>query len=192
VQAKNNDITWLLERAVSGDIEAWDSVIPLIYEELRSLAEVAMRGERRSHTLQPTALVHEAFIRLVRQNERSWESRAHFFAAAAETMRRLLVDHARTRKAARRGGGARHETLDPLLISFESRSTDLLALDAALDDLQTLDRRQARIVELRFFGGLSVDQVADVLRVSQSTVERDWRIARAWLLREIGGQASAT
>ncbi|HPF39109.1 MAG TPA: ECF-type sigma factor [Phycisphaerae bacterium] len=192
MQAKNNDITWLLERAVSGDIEAWDSVIPLIYEELRSLAEVAMRGERRSHTLQPTALVHEAFIRLVRQNERSWESRAHFFAAAAETMRRLLVDHARTRKAARRGGGARHETLDPLLISFESRSTDLLALDAALDDLQTLDRRQARIVELRFFGGLSVDQVADVLRVSQSTVERDWRIARAWLLREIGGQASAT
>ncbi|MCA9254334.1 MAG: hypothetical protein KDA33_01795, partial [Phycisphaerales bacterium] len=154
MQAKKNDITRLLERAVSGDVEAWDSVIPLIYDELRSLAETAMRGERRSHTLQPTALVHEAFIRLVRQNERSWESRAHFFAAAAETMRRLLVDHARTRKAAKRGGGARHETLDPLLISFESRSTDLLALDAALDGLQKLDPRQARIVELRFFGGL--------------------------------------
>jgi len=191
VDADHKDITRLLEQAVAGRRAAWDAVIPLIYVELRTLAGAAMQHERPGHTLQPTALVHEAFLRLVRQNQRSWESRTHFFAAAAETMRRLLVDHARSRNAAKRGAGHTNEPLDGLLVSFESRSTDLMALDSALKKLRDLDTRQCRIVELRFFGGLSVRQVADVMGVSESTVERDWRMARAWLFREIGGRSNA-
>lgn len=178
-------LTQLLAAAGRGDAAAWRRLAPFIYDELRGLAGAAMQHERPAHTLQPTALVHEAFVRLVGSNQAAWNNRQHFFGAAAEAMRRVLVDHARARGAAKRGSGRAAMPLDSVLVEFEQRSTDLLVLDEALRQLGDFDSQAARIVELRFFGGLTVEQAADVLGVSPSTIERGWRTARAWLLRRV-------
>lgn len=177
--AVSEQITLLLAEAGAGSLDAWNRLTPLIYDELRRLAECAMNAERPAHTLQPTALVHEAFVRLVGQNQSSWNNRTHFYGAAAETMRRILVDHARARKAQKRGGESLREPLDAALVSFEERSTDLIDLDAALSKLAALDSEQARIIELRFFGGLTVTECASIMGTSESSVERNWRTPAA-------------
>ncbi|RIK64783.1 MAG: RNA polymerase subunit sigma-70 [Planctomycetota bacterium] len=182
-----NEVTQLLESAGRGSRDAWERLAPLIYNELRSLAEAAMSRENLGHTLQPTALVHEAFIRLAGQEQANWNNRRHFYGAAAETMRRILVDHARGRRAQKRGAGAAAESLDAVLLSFEDRSTDLIDLDMALIRLGKLSPDQVKIVELRFFGGLTIEETAEVMGLSPSSVERGWRTARAFLLREVGG-----
>ncbi|MBL8764277.1 MAG: RNA polymerase subunit sigma [Phycisphaerae bacterium] len=178
----------MLDAAARGDREAWDRLAPRIYEELHRIAGAAMGNERRDHTLQPTALVHEAFVRLTGSTGSAWNNRAHFFGAAAKTMRRILIEHARRRGALKRGGGAGERVpLDQVLVDFESTGTDLLALDAALARLAEFDAERARLVELRFFGGMTVEQTALAMGVSPSSVERGWRVARAWLLAEIAG-----
>jgi len=175
----------------SGDPTALDDLLPRVYDELRALADAYMRRERAGHTLQPTALVHEAFLRLLRLPPGSVQNRIHFFALAAQAMRRILADHARRHRAAKRGGGAVRVPLE--LVEGGAPATpagdDVAAddLDAALDDLAKLDERQARVVELRFFGGLSIEETAEVLAVSPATVKRDWLVARAWLHRELRG-----
>jgi len=182
----SNQITQLLSAAAGGQTDAWEKLTPLIYEELKKIAHSAMRQERAGHTLQPTALVHEAYVRLAGAHQANWNNRAHFYGAAARTMRRVLIEYARYRKAAKRGGGeSATEPLDELLISLEQRSTDIVALDSALQRLAEMDAQQSQIVELRFFGGLTVDETAKVLDVSPSTVERSWRVARAWLLGQV-------
>lgn len=183
----SHQVTQLLAEAGKGRREAWEQLAPLIYNELRDLAEAAMHRENKGHTLQPTALVHEAFMRLAGQDKANWNNRTHFYGAAAETMRRILVDHARRRRAQKRGGGAISEPLDAAVVAFEDRSTDLIDLDQALLRLAELDAEQVKIVELRFFGGLTVEESAEVLGVSVSSIERGWRTARAFLLREVGG-----
>jgi RNA polymerase sigma factor (TIGR02999 family) len=178
----------------SGDPTALDDLLPRVYDELRALADAYMRRERAGHTLQPTALVHEAFLRLLRLPPGSVQNRIHFFALAAQAMRRILADHARRHRAAKRGGGAVRVPLE--LVEGGAPATpagdDVAAddLDAALEDLAKLDERQARVVELRFFGGLSIEETAEVLAVSTATVKRDWLVARAWLHRELRGGAT--
>jgi len=178
----------------SGDPTALDDLLPRVYEELRALADAYMRRERAGHTLQPTALVHEAFLRLLRLPPGSVQNRVHFFALAAQAMRRILADHARRHRAAKRGGSAVRVPLE--LAEGGAPGTpagdDVAAddLDAALEDLAKLDERQARVVELRFFGGLSIEETAEVLAVSTATVKRDWLVARAWLHRELRGGAT--
>ncbi|MEM9554967.1 MAG: sigma-70 family RNA polymerase sigma factor [Acidobacteriota bacterium] len=180
-------ITELLQRWRYGEDSALDDLMPLVYEELRRLARSRLRAERSDHTLQPTALVHEAYVRLLNAERPSWRSRAHFFAVAALVMRRVLIDHARTRGRQRRGSGAVHVDLDPARVAgFEAPTVDLLALDQVLKRLDARDPRKAQVVQMRFFGGLTLDEVAEVLDISQVTVVRDWRLARAWLLREFG------
>lgn len=168
-----------------GDESALDRLMPLVYEELRKLARHYMRGERRGHTLQTTALINEAYLRLVDQKDVKWQSRAHFFAVAAQVMRHILVDHARTRTRAKRGGEARRITLEDLTAPVPERSLELIALDEALISLSKIDPRKSRVVELRYFGGLSNEEIAEVLKVSPNTVMRDWTMAQAWLRREI-------
>jgi RNA polymerase sigma factor (TIGR02999 family) len=168
-----------------GDAEAADELAPRVYADLRRIARRRLRVEREGHTLQPTALVNEAWLRLMRQQGQDWQNRTHFFAIAAQAMRRILVDHARMRHAARRGERAVHVELDADVPS-PMPDERLIALDDALDRLAALDSRHARVVELRYFGGLSVDEVAATLNVSPVTVKRDWRTARAWLFQEIG------
>jgi len=178
----------------SGDPTALDDLLPRVYDELRALADAYMRRERAGHTLQPTALVHEAFLRLLRLPPGSVQNRVHFFALAAQAMRRILADHARRHRAAKRGGSAVRVPLE--LVEGGAPATpagdDVAAddLDAALEDLAKLDERQARVVELRFFGGLSIEETAEVLAVSSATVKRDWLVARAWLHRELRGGAT--
>jgi len=175
----------------SGDPTALDDLLPRVYDELRALADAYMRRERAGHTLQPTALVHEAFLRLLRLPPGSVQNRIHFFALAAQAMRRILADHARRHRAAKRGGGAVRVPLElveggaPAAPAGDDVAAD--DLDAALEDLAKLDERQARVVELRFFGGLSIEETAEVLAVSTATVKRDWLVARAWLHRELRG-----
>jgi RNA polymerase sigma-70 factor, ECF subfamily len=159
--------------------------VPLVYDELRVLARRCLRRERHDHTLEPTALVHEAYARLIDQNQVAWQGRAHFFAVAAQTMRRILVDHARKRQAARRGGGGLRMSLDGAVVSGERRDVDILALDHALTGLTALDATQCRIVELRYFAGLTIEETAEALGSSPATVKREWAIARAWLQREM-------
>ncbi len=178
------EVTQLLSSVSCGDAESLAELLVVVYEELKQVAANTMRAERADHTLQPTALVHEAFVRLVGQEQVNWRNRTHFFGAAAEVMRRVLVDHARRRKSAKRGGGRPAERLDEALVIFETHSANLLELDDALKRLAELDLRQARIVELRFFGGLSIDQTARLLNISPSAVDRGWRLARAWLMKE--------
>jgi RNA polymerase sigma-70 factor (ECF subfamily) len=183
------EITDLLAAWSGGDRAALDRLLPLVYAELRRVAARRLARERAGHTLVPTALVHEAYLRLVEQHSAQWQGRAHFFGVAAELMRRILVDHARARAAAKRGAG---QTLVSLDAAREPRGpgapdVDVLALNAALDRLAELDPRQARIVELRYFGGLSVDETALILDLSPATVKRAWTMARAWLFRELGG-----
>ena len=178
-------ITSLLARAEEGDRQATDELLPLVYEELRQLADRFLAAEKRGATLQPTALVHEAYLRLVGSDQAGWENRAHFFGAAAQAIRRILIDRARARGAARRGGERplRLDTDAPL--AEPGPSMDVLALDEALAKLASIDAQKARVVELRFFGGLGIAETAKVLGTSVSRVERDWRFARAWLHREL-------
>jgi RNA polymerase sigma factor (TIGR02999 family) len=181
-------VTELLVKWKCGDQEALHSLLPLVYDELRRLAQHHLRGERVEHTLQSTALVHEAYLRLVKPGSPQIESRAHFFALASQLMREILVDYARSRGAAKRDWGSRL-TLDEAAELSGSKGVDVLALDDALNELARMDPRQSRIVELRFFGGLSIQETSEVLGVSSATVERDWTSARAWLYREIGGSS---
>ena len=179
------DITVLLAELGAGNRTAESRLMPLVYAELRRLAGRYMRRERPDHTLQPTALVHEAYLRLVGQREISWQNRAHFFGVAAQLMRRILVDHARAHRAEKRGGHETKIALEEGLAFAQGKSADLLALDEALTRLAQQDPRQCRAVELRFFAGLSEDEVAEVLGISTRTLKRDWRVARAWLYKEI-------
>ena len=170
-----------------GDRSALDELVPIVHQELRRLARLQMRGERDNHTLQTTALVNEAFIRLVDLRRIRWQDRAHFLALSARLMRRILVDHARSRNYRKRGGGAVNVALDDSLDMSRERGADLVALDDALETLARMDPRKGQVVELRFFGGLSVEETAEALSVSPETVLRDWRLAKVWLLREVSG-----
>jgi RNA polymerase sigma factor (TIGR02999 family) len=178
-------VTQLLIRWGDGDHAALGEIWPLVYEELRRLAAYYMDRERSGHTLQPTALVHETYLRLVDQRQINWKNRAQFFGLAAEMMRRILVNHARDRRAAKRGGAAERVSLSVAVNSFERPDVNLLALDEALDQLATLDARKSRIVELKFFGGLTTTEIAELLQVSTATIEREWSLARAWLYRAV-------
>ena len=179
------NVTKLLAQWSNGDQGALEALIPLVYEELRRVARYYLKQEKQNHTLSSTALVHEAYLRLVNQKEVTWQNRAHFFAVAAQMMRRILVDHARRRGYAKRGGGAMTLALEEAVATPQRREIDLVALDDALDSLAKLDQRQSRMVELRFFGGLSIEETSEVLGVSMPTVKREWASARAWLYREI-------
>jgi len=177
-------VTGLLRAWSEGDQKARDELLPLIYGELRRRAAAHLRRERRGHSFQPTALVHEAYLRLVEQKV-PWQNRAHFFGLASEMMRRILVDHARGRKRSKREGGWTRVELDEAVAISEQRDIDLVLLDQALQELSELDPRHGRIVELRFFGGLTLEETAEVLGVSPATVKRDWSLARAWLYRRL-------
>jgi RNA polymerase sigma-70 factor (ECF subfamily) len=178
-------ITQLLIELRAGKKEAESKLIPLVYAELRRLAAHYLRGERPGHTLQPTALVHEAYLRLTKASEVDWQSRSHFFATAATVMRRILVDHARALRANKREGLREAISLDEALVISPAKSVELIALDDALDRLAKIDIRRSKIVELRFFGGLSEQETGEVLGISTRTVKRDWRIAKAWLYNEV-------
>ncbi|HKV42051.1 MAG TPA: sigma-70 family RNA polymerase sigma factor [Blastocatellia bacterium] len=180
-----NEITQLLARLKSGDQEAFEGLFAAVYDELRRLASSYMRRERSGHTLQTTALVNEAYMRLVGDRQIPWASRLHFFALAAKIMRQILIDHARSRKVAKRGGGAVKLSLDEALIVSDERAAELVALDDALGELAKIDERQSQIVELRFFGGLTIEETAHFLSISPDTVLRDWKVAKAWLYREL-------
>jgi RNA polymerase sigma factor (TIGR02999 family) len=184
------DVSQLLIEWTKGSLAARDELLPLVYEELRRLAHRHMRRERHGHTLQTSALVHEAFIRLVDQKNVEWESRSHFFAIASEMMRRILVDYARRRGNLKRGGDTQQVPLENTLIVSEERSAEVIALDEALRELSSFDPRKGQIVELRFFGGLSIEETADVLGISPGTVMRDWTLAKAWLRKQITGNNS--
>lgn len=179
------DVTHLLIDWGRGNQQALDKLLPLVYDELRRLAASYLRRERPDHTLQPTALVHEAYFRLTDQREVSWQNRAHFFGIAAQAMRRILVDHARSHLYAKRGGGAQKLSLDEAMGVPDQQGVELTALDEALNKLETIDPRQSRIIELRYFGGLSIEATAEVLGISPATVKREWSMARAWLHRQI-------
>jgi RNA polymerase sigma factor (TIGR02999 family) len=181
------EVTRLLIAWNAGDRDAVERLMPLVYGELREIAERHFRRERPGHTLQPTAVVHEAYFRLVDQTRVTWKNRGHFFAIASQAMRRILIDHARARQAEKRGGKETQVTLDVGVASPEpADDVDLLALDEALVRLKALDDAQARIVELRFFGGLSIEETAEAMETSPSSVKREFRSARAWLFRELG------
>jgi RNA polymerase sigma factor (TIGR02999 family) len=180
-------VTDLLVAWSEVDKQAYDRLVPLVYDELHRLAHRYMSGERAGHTLQTTALVDEAYLRLVNQKVR-WQNRSHFFGIAAEVMRRILVDYARQGRYAKRGGGAQKVELDEAMLMARERSSELIALDDALKRLAEFDERKSRVVELRFFGGLTVDETAKVLGVSPNTVDRDWSTARAWLYKEVNGE----
>lgn len=181
-------VTELLQAWSDGDDDALERLMPLVEVELRRLAGAYMRRERREHTLQTTALVNEAFLKLTDARRVRWQDRAHFFGISARLMRRVLVDHARSRAFQKRGGGAQRVTLHEGLAAAADAAVDVVALDRALDALAKVDDRKSRIIELRFFGGFSVEETADVLQVSPDTVKRDWRLAKLWLLRELEGQ----
>ncbi len=180
------EITHLLSRLKHGDVEAEGRLVGLIYSELRHIAARYMRNERADHSLQPTALVHEAYLKLRKMNAIDWQSRSHFFAVSAHTMRQILVDHARARQAEKRGFDWNRVSCEvDELFATTSPTVDIIELDQALGRLETFDQRQARVVEMRFFGGLSEDEIGVELGVSERTVKRDWRIARAWLYHEL-------
>lgn len=179
------EITGLLRGLKNGEPDASARLIPLVYGDLRNLARRYLALERKGHTLQPTALVHECYLRLIDQAGIDWRDRAHFFAVAAKVMRQVLIDYARSRKAAKRGGLLPRATLDENMVVSESTCGDFIELDDALNRLETLDPRQAKVVELKFFGGLSPQEIGEVLGVSIRTVKRDWRLARAWLYGEL-------
>ena len=181
-------VTELLRAWSDGDDGALERLVPLVEAELRRLARGYMLRERREHTLQTTALVNEAFLRLTDARRVRWQDRAHFLGISARLMRRVLVDHARARGYHKRGGGAQRVTLDEALVASPDPGLDVLALDRALEALAEVDDRKSKVVELRFFGGLSVEETAEVLHVSPDTVKRDWRLAKLWLLRELEGE----
>jgi RNA polymerase sigma-70 factor, ECF subfamily len=178
-------VTQLLIAWSGGDPAARDELMPLVYEELRRLAHQCMRRERATHTLQTSALINEAYLRLVDQKNIQWQDRAHFFGIAARLMRQVLVDYARTRNYSKRGGDGRRVSLDEAMIVSKERAAEVVALDEALKTLAGIDPRQSQIVELRFFGGLTIEETAEVLAVSAGTVMRDWTLAKAWLRRAL-------
>lgn len=180
-------VTELLLAWRQGEESALEKLTPLVYEQLRRLAHRYMRGERAAHTLQTTALVNEAYLRLIDGQQVKWQDRAHFFAVSARLMRRILVDWARTRQSQKRGGEPQQVTLDEALMVARGHGEDLLALDEALQKLASVDVRKSQVVEMRYFGGLSVEETAAVLNVSLDTVLRDWRLAKLWLLQELSG-----
>lgn len=184
------DVTRILFEVKKGSREAQDRLIPLVYKELRRIASAHLRRESPQHSLQPTALVHEAYLRLIDIRQVDWQSRAHFFSIASNAMRRILVDHARADQASKRGGRAETICLDESLLPAATRAPEVLALDQALDQLALLDQRQAKIIEMRFFGGMTEEETGDVLGISVRTVKRDWQVARAWLFKELGPRAS--
>jgi len=191
--SKTHKVTRLLQAWGQGDDAALEQMIPFVYRELRRIAHRYMTGERQGHTLQTTALVNEAYLRLVDSRKVNWQNRAHFFAISAQLMRRILVDSARARGYQKRGGGAQEITLDEEIIGPRERGRNVLALDDALKALAEVDPRKSQVVELRFFGGLSLEETSEVLKVCPDTVLRDWRMARAWLARELeGGQGRAS
>jgi RNA polymerase sigma factor (TIGR02999 family) len=184
-QKAPSEVTLLLQGWRDGDDKALDALLPLVYKELRRLAHFQLKGERPDHTLQSAALVHEAYLRLVGTNAPQWESRTHFFAVAAQLMRQILVDYARRHKAAKRGAGVCTLSLEEVTILPQRTEVDVVALDDALQTLARIDARQSRVVELRFFAGLSLEEISTVLDVGSATVQRDWTAARAWLHREL-------
>jgi len=183
-----SDVTQLLVNWSNGDQQALEKLIPLVYGELRRLADRYLRRERPGHTLQSTALVNEAWMKLIDQRNVHWQNRAHFFGVAAQMIRRILVDYARSRHASKRGGHAYKISLEDVVEMPKQRDLDLVALDDALEGLSKVDPQQGRVVELRFFAGLSIEETAEVLRISPATVKRDWVSAKAWLYREMSGR----
>jgi len=179
------EVTQLLQAWGSGDEKALEKLVPVVYQELHRMARHYMAGERPNHTLQTTALIHEVYVRLVQSRHMSWQNRAHFFAICAQLMRRILVDFARSRRYQKRGGAAVRIPLEEALVVSQDPPADLVALDDALKALASVDERKSRVIELRFFGGLSVEEAAEVLSVSPETVMRDWRLAKVWLLRQL-------
>jgi RNA polymerase sigma-70 factor, ECF subfamily len=186
-EGNQGSVTRLLEAVSEGDRAASEKLFPVVYDELRRLAQAVLSGERRGHTLQATALVHEAYVKLMAQESAGWKSRAEFMGIAAQAMRRILVDHARARNREKRGGGGAPVALSEAMTLYEERAVDLSALDDALTRLAAFDARKARLVELRFFGGLSMEDAAALLGVPLRTLERDWTTARAWLRKELQG-----
>jgi RNA polymerase sigma-70 factor (ECF subfamily) len=176
---------------MTNDRQSVDSLLPIVYQELRRLAASYLRRERPGQTLQPTALVHEAYLRLIKDRPDRWQNRAHFCALAAHSMRQILIERARARGALKRGGAQPRVTHDEALVAGGERSFDFVALDQALDRLHTLDPEQARLVELRFFGGLTIEETAEAMQISPATVKRHWTVARAWLARELEGTSQA-
>lgn len=181
------EITELLEAAAKGEAASQAALFEAVYSELHRLSVANLRRERPDHTLQPTALVHEAYLRLVGGRKIQFESRAHFFVTAARTMRRILIDHARTHAASKRQGNLKRVELDSVFVAVEEQAAELIGLDTALDKLAELNGRQARVVELRFFSGLGVEETGQALGISEKTVKRDWALARAWLEKELRG-----
>jgi RNA polymerase sigma factor (TIGR02999 family) len=180
-----SEVTLLLQGWRNGDRNALDALLPLVYQELRRLAHFQLQRERQDHTLQTAALVHEAYLRLIGLNPPRWESRTHFFAIAAQLMRQILVDYARRHVAVKRGGGACKVSLEEATLVSKQKDVDVLSLDDALKALAKIDPRQSRVVELRFFAGLSLEEISEALEIAPATVQRDWTAARAWLHREI-------
>jgi RNA polymerase sigma factor (TIGR02999 family) len=190
METSTGEFTHLLEDCGAGNRQALDKLLPLVYEELRRLAHSFLSRERSDHTLQTTALVHEAYLKLIDQRSVNWENRAQFFAISAQAMRRILLDNARRHTAAKRGSGGQKISLDDVAtLSTDGANESLIALDLALQKLGTIDAEQSRIVELRYFGGLTIEETAEVLKTSPSSVQREWTIARAWLYKEISGAA---
>jgi RNA polymerase sigma factor (TIGR02999 family) len=185
VEPEPSEVTQLLQGWRAGNRQALDALLPLVYKELRRLAHFQLQGERRDHTLQSAALVHEAYLRLIGLDSPQWESRTHFFAIAGQLMRQILVDYARRHGAAKRGGGMCKLSLDDALIPSKRKDMDIVVLDDALKALAKVDERQSRVVELRFFAGLSLAEISEVMEIAPATVQRDWTAARAWLHREI-------
>jgi RNA polymerase sigma-70 factor, ECF subfamily len=188
METSTSEVTRLLRDCGLGNREALDKLLPLVYNELRRLAHTYLSHERHDHTLQTTALVHEAYLKLIDQRSVNWQNRAQFFAISAQAMRRILLDNARRHTAAKRGGGGQKVSLDEIAsISVDAANESLITLDRALQKLESIDAEQCRIVELRYFGGLTIDETAEVLKTSPSTVQREWTIARAWLYNAIKG-----
>jgi RNA polymerase sigma factor (TIGR02999 family) len=184
-----HEITGRLLAWNSGDADALEDVINAVYKELRRMADRYLRHEPTGHSLQPTALVHEAYLRLIDQTQVTWQNRAHFFGVAAQMMRRILVDHARTKHREKRGGNERTFSLEEVLEIGKGRTADLVSLDEAMDKLAEIDERKSRVVEMRFFGGLSVDETAEALNVSPQTILRDWKLAKAWLYQQLRSES---
>ena len=189
MSALPEEITQLLLKWSKGDDAALDHLIPLVYPELRKLARRYMGRQDPAHTLQTSALINEAYLRLVDQQAVEWQDRAHFFAAAAQMMRHILIDHARSHRYAKRGAGAQHIPLDDVTVVSQERAAELIALNDALTRLAKIDQRKGQIVELRFFGGLTVEETAEVMKLAPITIKREWRSAKAWLHSEIGSSA---
>jgi len=189
-QPSSDDVTQLLRAWSSGDQTAFDKLLPLVYQELHLRAQRYMANERSGHTLQTTALVNEVYLRLVDTPRQNWQNRSHFFAVCAQLMRRILVDFARSRNYQKRGGGAQRLPLDEALTVCNESPTQIIAVDEALKNLAAVDHRKSRVVELRFFGGLTVEETAEVMKISPETVMRDWKMAKSWLLREISGDSA--